>query len=114
MINYLRSDCKFLPRDLSPDERKHLEIEMSFWKVGEGHQRSQVVYDQEAKIKTNHTKLVELLNDEPQAFNTNKPFLALDTWRKLRPLMVEDILMFSEKALINEESNDIEIKEIQR
>lgn len=36
MINYLRSNRKFLPKELSPDLRHHLETEIRFWKVGDG------------------------------------------------------------------------------
>ena len=35
MINYLRSNRKSMPRDLSADEKKNLENEIKFWKVGD-------------------------------------------------------------------------------
>ena len=36
MVNYLRSNRKFLPKELSPDLRRRLDMELRFWKIGDG------------------------------------------------------------------------------
>ena len=51
------------------------------------------------------------MSSKPKAFNPGKPFRALETWQKLSPLLVDDILMFSEKNQL-QSSDDIEIKEV--
>ena len=36
MINYLRSERKFLPRQLTADQKHHLKMEIQYWQVDKG------------------------------------------------------------------------------
>ena len=57
-------------------------------------------------------KLTDMLNSEPPLFNKNKSFQAYETWQKLKPLIVEDILMFSEQTIESlNKDNQIEFKD---
>ena len=54
-----------------------------------------------------------MLNSEPMVFNKNKSFQAFETWRKLKPLIVEDILMFSEQTIESlAKEHETEIKDV--
>lgn len=59
-------------------------------------------------------KLKELLNSEPKIFNPKKPFKALETWKKLKPLALEEILLFSNKKPDHVNIIELEFKKICR
>lgn len=68
VIDYLQSDLKYLPQDVSDDTKKLIEIELEHWKL----------------IPQNKINAIQLLDSEPEMYSTNTlSKKALDLWRTL-------------------------------
>jgi hypothetical protein len=59
MINYLRSNRKFLPKDLPPDLRHQLDLELKFWKVSGDLVENNAI---DGRVEGTHQKLVEIMS----------------------------------------------------
>jgi len=53
MINYIRSDRKYLPQDVNQDVKKLLEMEIKFWGVDFGLEKYDVLTVSQMKYKLN-------------------------------------------------------------
>lgn len=93
MLQYLRSDRKYVPKNLPPDIKAQFEMEIKHWKVDNGLKQ----YDQLTYSKL-QWKIINMLKAAPK-IDEHKCQYSSETWRKLKPLTFEEILSNSKVAM---------------
>lgn len=105
MINFLRSEDKYLPRDVNTDVKIRLYNEFKFWgtDVGSEQEMSLLTPDQQ--------RLTTKMLNSPPKIEASKPQESLNMWKNLQPLTIEKILKKS-KINIDFDDKDFEFKEV--
>lgn len=76
MLNYLRSERKYLPRQLSSDKKHHLKMEIQFWQVDKGLEKMNQLSHPVAENIKNMFKYVPKIS-------INKSQKSLENFKKL-------------------------------
>lgn len=101
LLDYLNSEQKFVPSEINSDIKTRIGLELSYWKLP-------VHHEYKILLSKNYAKLQELFNSEPVMF-PEASTKALETWKTLEPITVEEILEKS-NIDIDLESDEFEYK----
>ena len=88
ILEFVRMDRKFLPKNVSNDQMEKTEIELKHWKV------TQLNYDLATSI--NHQKVEDVYNTTPD-ISAEASTAALDKWKQFGPLSVQELIDKSEE-----------------
>ena len=83
VLDYLRSDRKYLPNDISMDKKKKVEIELKHWNITK--------LDYSLATCPYHLKIEEIFNSTHTLYEQS-PTLALDIWKSLGPLSIQEMI----------------------
>lgn len=89
MINFFRSDKKYLPKDVNTDLKIRLHNEFKYWKADVGNEKEMDKLVPDQQKRTTDMLLTPPVIDPP------KPQHSLNMWKSLNPLTVEQICVNS-------------------
>lgn len=101
VLSYLRSDQKFLPSDISTDDKKLIETELKHWKI--------TSLNYEHATSQHLLNMEKILNVKPEMYGSS-PQGAQTKWQQLGPLSVSEIIIKSGVNPCMFDEHDIEIK----
>lgn len=104
VLKYLRSDRKFIPKNVTQDVSSQIEFEIKYWGLDKGLARIDTLTNVD-DIK----KIEDILATVPKIDPKNQ-HISLKNWKKFQPLTINEILEKSDKP-IDFDINNIYITE---